>query len=201
MHGLQVGVRPPNTQASWPWPRVRPAVLCTHPIYLAKLPKSVGLVDVHGQPACPKVVNERPILGHVGHSPYGYCAFTSLTKPWPIIQSHAAGLGSAVFVVAVVAIVTEYHVGRIIVLPIPCTWTVVLWWCGLSKQGSFTPVKGPPQTKGTTGDPVGCACGLVRWTRQPFIHISNLTKPCSSFVPSFPQLQLSYPDGVPMPKD
>ena len=63
------------------------------------------------------------------------------------------------------------------------------------------PMKGPPQTKGTTGDPVGHACGLVCWTRQPFIHISNLTEPCNSFAPSFPQLKLHYPDGVPMPKD
>ena len=74
------------------------------------------------------------------------------------------------------------------VLPAPCTWPVVQWLHGPSKQGSFTPAKGPLQTKGTTGDLVGCACGLVCWTRQPFIHISNLAQSCaSSFAPSFPQ--------------
>ena len=78
--------------------------------------------------------------------------------------------------VTVVATVTEYYVGQIIVLPAPCTWMVVLWWHGPSKQGSFTPTKGPPQTKGTTSDLVGHACGLVCWTRQPFIHISNLVQ-------------------------
>ena len=161
----------------------------------------VGLVDVHRQPACPEVVDERPVLGHVGSSPHGYCAFTGLAKPWPIVQSHATGLGSAVFVVAVVAMVTEYHGGQIIILPTPCTWTVVLWRRGPSKQGSFTPTKGLLQTKGTTGDPVGCACGLVCWTRQPFVHISNLVELCNSLTPSFPQLKLCYPDGVPMPED
>ena len=161
----------------------------------------VGLIDVHGQPARPEVVNERPVLGHVGGSPHGYCAFTGLAKPWPIMQSHATRLGGAVFVVAVVAMVAEYHGGRIIVLPAPCTWTVILWWRGPSKQGSFTPTKGLPQTKGTTGDPVSHARGLVCWTRQPFIHISNLVEPCNSLMPSFPQLKLRYPDGVPMPED
>ena len=63
------------------------------------------------------------------------------------------------------------------------------------------PTKGPPQTKGTTGDLVGRVCGLVCWTRQPFIHISNLAEPCNSFAPSFPQLKLCYPDGIPMPED
>ena len=150
-------------------------------------------------PARPEVFNERPILGHVVRSPYGYCAFTGLVKPWPIVQFCAARLGSTVFVVAVVATVAEYHIGRIIVLPTPCTWMVILWQRGPSKQGSFTPVKDPPQTKGTTGELVGCAHGLVSWTRQPFIHISSLAEPCSSFAPSFPQLQLHYPDSVPMP--
>ena len=117
------------------------------------------------------------------------------------MQSRATRLGGTVFVVAVVATVAEYHVGRIIVLPTPCTWTVILWQRGPSKQGSFTPVKGPPQTKGTTGDPVGHAHGLVCWTRQPFVHISNLAEPCNSFTLSFPQLKLRYPDGVPMPED
>ena len=121
----------------------------------------IGLINIHGQPARPEVVNERPVLGHVGHSPHGYFAFTGLAKPWPIMQSCAARLGGTVFVVAVVAMVTEYHGGRIIVLPAPCTWTVILWRRGPYKQGSFMLTKGSPQTKGTTGNPVGRACGLV----------------------------------------
>ena len=90
MHGPRAGVRPPNAQASWPWLGVGPAVLiATCLIYLPQLPKSVGLIDVFGQPAHPEVVNERPTLGHIGRSPHGYCAFTGLAKPWPILQSHA----------------------------------------------------------------------------------------------------------------
>ena len=161
----------------------------------------VGLIDVHRQPARPEVVNERPVLGHVGGSLYGYYAFTGLAKPWPIMQSCAAGLGGAVFVVAVLATVAEYHGGQIIILPALCTWMVILWRHGPSKQGSFTPMKGSPQTKGPTGDPFSHTRGLVCWTRQPFIHISNLAEPCNSFTPSFPQLELRYPDGIPMPKD
>ena len=92
-----------------------------HLIYLPQLPKSVGLVHIFGQPARPEVVNNRPILGYVSHSPHGYCTLTGLAKPWPIMQSHATGLGSAVPMVAMVAKVTEYHGGRIIVLPTPCT--------------------------------------------------------------------------------
>ena len=103
--------------------------------------------------------------------------------------------------VAVVTMVAEYHGGRIIVLPAPCTWTVILQRHCPSKQGHFMPTKGPPQTKGITGDPVGYARGLVCWTRQPFVQISNLTEPCNSLMPSFPQLKLHYPDGVPMPED
>ena len=103
--------------------------------------------------------------------------------------------------VTVVAMIAEYHGGRIIILTAPCTWMVVLWWRGPSKQGNFMPTKGLPQTKGTTGDPVGCAHGLVYWTRQPFIHISNLTELCNNLTPSFPQLELRYPEGVPMPED
>ena len=161
----------------------------------------LGLIDVCGQPARPEMVDERPVLGHVGHSPHGYCAFTGLVKPWPIMQSHAAGLGSAVLVVAVVAMVAQYHGGQIIVLPAPCTRTVVLRWCRPSKQGRFTPMKGPLQTKGTTGDLIGCARGLVCWTRQPFVQISNLAEPWNSLTLSFPQLKLRYPDGIPMPED
>ena len=88
------------------------------PICLPQLPKLVSLVHIFGQPACPEVVDERPVLDHVGHSQHGYHAFTGLTKPWPIVQSHATGLGSAVLVVAVVA---EYHGRQIMVLPAPCT--------------------------------------------------------------------------------
>ena len=160
----------------------------TCPIYLPQLPKLVSLVHVLGQPAHPEVVNQRPILGYVGCSPHGYCTLTGLTKPWPIMQSCAARLGWC--------------------SPCGsngCTSRKVSWWAnhgpahtmymascpmavhGPSKQGSFTPAKGLPQTKGTTGDLVSHAHGLVCWTRQPFIHISNLAKPHHSFAPSFPQ--------------
>ena len=74
------------------------------------------------------------------------------------------------------------------VLPTPYTWPVVQWQRGQSKQGSFIPAKGLPQIKGTIGDPVGHTRSLVCWTRQLFVHIGNLTKPCSSFALSFPQL-------------
>ena len=47
-------------------------------------------------------------------------------------------------------------------LPAPCLWPVIQWQHGPSKQGSFTPTKGPPQTKGRTGDQVGHAHGLNR---------------------------------------
>ena len=158
-----------------------------HLIYLPQLPKSVSLVHILGQPANPEVVNQRPMLGYIGRSPHGYCAFTGLIKPWPIVQSCATGLGGTVLVVAMVAPVAEYHGGQIIVLPAPYTWPVVQWRCGPSKQGSFTPTKGL-QTKGTTCDPVGHAYGLVCWTRQPFIQTSKLMKPHCSFAPSFPQI-------------
>ena len=85
----------------------------------------VSLVNIHEQPARPGVVDERPVLGYVGHSPHGYCTFTGLAKPWPIVQSHAARLGGAVLVVAVVAMIAKYHGGQIIVLPTPYTWMVV----------------------------------------------------------------------------
>ena len=170
-------------------------------IYLPQLPKLVSLVHILGQPAHPKVVNERPVLGYIGCSPHGYCAFTGLTKPWPIMQSCAARLGGTVLVVAMVERVAEYYRGRIMILPTPCTWLVIQWQRGPSKQGSFTPAKGPPQTKGTTGDLVGCTCGLVCWTKQPFIQVSNLTKLCHSFSPSFPQTKLRYANSIPMPKD
>ena len=169
----------------------------TSPSYLRRLASSTSV----GNQPIQRWSDERPVLGYVGRSPHGYCAFTGLTKPWPIMQSRAAGLGGVVFVVAVVAMVTEYYGWRIIVLPAPCTWTVVLRWCRPSKQGRFTPTKGLPQTKGTTGDPVGHAHGLVCWTRQPFIYISNLVETYNSLTPSFPQLKLRYPDGVPMPED
>ena len=81
------------------------------------------------------------------------------------MQSHAARLGGAILVVAMVAMVADYHGGQIIVLPEPCTWMVIQWWRGPSKQGSFMPTKDPLQTKGTTGDLVIHAHGLVCWTR------------------------------------
>ena len=94
------------------------------PIYLPQLSKLVSLVHIFGQPARPEVVNQRPILGYVNHSPYGYCPFTGLEKLWPIMQSCATGLGGAVLAVAMVGPVAEYHGGRIMVLPAPCTWPV-----------------------------------------------------------------------------
>ena len=160
----------------------------TCPIDLSQLSKSVGLVHIFGQPARPEVVDKRPILGHVGHSPHGYCALTGLTKPLFIMQSCAAVLGSTVLVVAIVAMVAKYHGGQIIVLSAPCTWTVIQWRHGPSKKGSFTPTKGPLQTKSTTGDPIGHSCGLVCLTRQPLVHFGNLAKLCRSFELSFPQL-------------
>ena len=137
----------------------------TCPIHLFQLPKLVSLVHILGQPAHPEVVNQRPILGYVGHSPHGYCTFIVLTKPWPVMQSHATGLGSIVLVVAMVATVAEYHGGRIMVLPRPCTWPVIQGWHGPSKQGSFTPMKGLLKTKGTTGYQIGCTHSLACWTR------------------------------------
>ena len=159
----------------------------TCPIYLSQLPKLVGLVYILGQPAHPEVVDKRPILAYISRSPHGYFIFAGLTKPWTIVQSLAARLGSAVLVVAMVVLVAEYHGGRIIVLPAPYTWPVIQWQHGPSKQGSFTPTKGAPQTKGTTGDQIGHAHGLACWRRQFFIQISYLTKPHHRFAPSFPQ--------------
>ena len=45
------------------------------PIHLPQLPKLVGLIHILGQPACPEVVNQRPILSHIGHFPHGYCPY------------------------------------------------------------------------------------------------------------------------------
>ena len=70
---------------------------------------------------------------------------------------------------------------------------VVLLRRGPSKQGSFTPTKGPPQTKGTTSDPVSRACGLVCWTRQPFIHISNLVKDVKQLNTELPTIKTALP--------
>ena len=114
-----------------------------------------------GEPACPEVVNQRPILSHIGHSPHSYCVLTGLTKPWPIMQRYGSRLSGAISVVAMVAVVAKYYRGQVVVLPTPCTWPVVKWWCGLSKQGSFTPAKGLPQTTGKTGDWISHACGLI----------------------------------------
>ena len=114
------------------------------PIYLPQLPKLVGLVHVFGQPARPEVVDKRPILGHVGRSPHGYCTVHSSQNHGPSCNLMPTGLGSTVFVVAIVATGAKYHGGQIMVLPTPCTWWVVQWRRGPSKQGTFTPTKGPP---------------------------------------------------------
>ena len=92
------------------------------PTNLSQLPKLVGLIYILGKPACPKVVNRRPILSHIGHSPYAYCALTGLRKLWPVIQMHAARLSSTIFVVAMVVLVAKYHEGQIIVLPALHIW-------------------------------------------------------------------------------
>ena len=77
-------------------------------IHLPQLPKSVHLIHVVGQPAHPEVVNQKLILSHIYLSPGGYYTLTRLTKPWPIMQMHAAGLSNAVFMVTVVAPVVKY---------------------------------------------------------------------------------------------
>ena len=94
-------------------------------IHLPQLPKLVGLVHILGQPVHPEVADQRPILSYISCSPHSYCTLTGLTKLWPAMQMHAAGLSSAVLVVAMVALVTKYHRGRIIVLPTPHTWLVI----------------------------------------------------------------------------
>ena len=50
-------------------------------IHLSQLPKLVGLIHILGQPACPEVVNKKPVLGYVSHSLHGYYALTGLKKP------------------------------------------------------------------------------------------------------------------------
>ena len=134
-------------------------------VHLSQLPKLVNLIHILGQPARPEVVDQRPILGYIGRSLHGYCALTGLTKPPPTMQSFVTGLGGTDSVEAIVAPVIEYCGGQIMVLPTPHIWPAVQWWHGPSKQGSFTPAKGLQQTKGTTGDQVSHACGLVCWTR------------------------------------
>ena len=111
-------------------------------IYLPQLPKLVGLVHILGQPAHPEVVNQRPILGYIGHSPHGYCALTGLTKPWPVMQSHAAGLSSAQSCGSngCTGCKVSWQ-GQIMVLPALYTWPVIQWQHGPSKQGSFMPPK------------------------------------------------------------
>ena len=81
------------------------------------------------------------------------------------MQICAARLSSIVFMVAMVALVTKYYGGLIIVLPIAYIWLVIQWQCGPSKQGSFMPAKGPMQTKDTIGDQIGHAHSLGCWTR------------------------------------
>ena len=134
-------------------------------IHLPQLPKLVGLVHNLGQPAHPEVVNQRPILGYIGSSQYGYCTLTGLTKPWPIMQMCAAELSSTVLGVTMVAPVAKYHGGQIIVLPAPCTWPVVQWQHVPSKLVHFMPTKGLPQTKGTISDQVDRIHGLICWIR------------------------------------
>ena len=83
----------------------------THLVHLPQLPKLVGLIHILGKSAHPEVVDQRPILSYITCSPHGYCTLTGLTKPWLIMQMCAAGLSSAVSVVAMVAPVAKYHGG------------------------------------------------------------------------------------------
>ena len=69
-------------------------VIAACPIYLPQLPKMGGLIQILGQLAYPEVVNQRPILSHINHSPHGYYTLTGLTKSWPSIQMHAIRLSS-----------------------------------------------------------------------------------------------------------
>ena len=139
-------------------------LFATCPIHLHQLLKLDGLVYM-GHPAHPEVVDQRPILSHISHSSHGYSILTRLTKPWPIVQTCTARLSDAVSVVAMVAPVAKYHGGQITVLPAPCTWLVIQWRCGPSKQGSFMPANGSLQTKDATGDWIGCTYGLICWTK------------------------------------
>ena len=131
------------------------------PIRLPQLPNLASLVHILGQSAHPEMVNQRPLLSLFGHTPHNYCALTGLTKPWPIMQTHATGLSSTVAVVEVVALVTKYYGRQLIVLVALYTWPVIQWQCGPSRQASFMPTKGPPQTKGIISDQIGHSRGLV----------------------------------------
>ena len=81
---------------------------------------SVGLICILVQPACPEVIVPWPVLSYIDQTPHCYGAFAGLTKSWPIVKVGSARLNSAVPVVVVVAPFTEYHGGRIIVLPALC---------------------------------------------------------------------------------
>ena len=94
VHRPQVVVCPPNAWVRWPCQEKDLQFFAACPIHLPQLPKLVGLIHILGQPAHPEVVNQRPVLSHIGCSPHGYCTLTGLTKPWPIMQTHAAGLSS-----------------------------------------------------------------------------------------------------------
>ena len=71
----------------------------------------------------------------------------------------------------------------------PAKQLVIKWWHSPSKQGSFTPTKGPPQSKGRKDDRVGCTYGLNRlwlgqneltgclWLIQPISGITTITGP------------------------
>ena len=80
-------------------------------IYLPQIPKLVSLIHILGQPAHSEVVDQRPILSYIGHSPLGYCCLTGLIKPWPTMQMCVTGLSGIVFVVAMVVPVAKYHGG------------------------------------------------------------------------------------------
>ena len=55
----------------------------------------------------------------MGQTPHSYGTLTGLTEPWAIMKVQSTGLSGAIMVVAVVAPVTEYYGGQIIVLSTP----------------------------------------------------------------------------------
>ena len=158
-------------------------------IYLPQLPKLAGLIHILGQPARPEVVNQRPILGYIGRSPHGYCCLyrTHKTMAHYAISCHRTRWRSPCGSNG-------------------CTSCRVSWWPNHGPAHTMYMAGHPMvawpiqagqlhahqrstmQTKGTTSDLLRLhAYGLVCWTRQPFVHISNLAKPHRSFAASFPQ--------------
>ena len=115
----------PNARVRWSWLGEGPELHCYMSGISPQLCNLVCLIHVLGHPAHLEVVNQRPILGHIGHTPHDYCALTRLIDLWPIMQMSATGLSGTVSLVEVVALVTKYRGGCLIVLPSPCTWPLI----------------------------------------------------------------------------